>query len=109
MSETTQKDREKDTAGKGPVSTRVEVIANRSVEEDIMEELHREGAARAYTKIPVVFGTGNSGPKQGTHVWPEENFMLVVYCGEEEAVLIENCVARVKERFPDEGIKVFSS
>lgn len=105
MSDADPKDQPKET----PVAKRVEVIANRSVEEDIMEELRREGAARAYTKVPVVFGDGNSGPKQGTHVWPEENFLLIVYCGEEEAVLIENCVARVKKRFPGEGIKVFSS
>lgn len=86
---------------------RVEIIANRSVEEDLMGELASAGVAKAYTRIPVVLGSGSSDPKMGDAIWPEENFILLVYCDELEARLIEEGVGRIKVRFPQEGIKIF--
>ncbi|MDR0624116.1 MAG: hypothetical protein LBG10_06765 [Treponema sp.] len=86
---------------------RVEIIANHSVEENILEALANEGAGKYYTRYPNVLGTGSSGPRMGDAVWPEENFVLVIWCEEEEARAISRAVAAVKERFPDEGIKVF--
>ncbi len=85
---------------------RIEIIANHSVEEDIMEALKGSGI-KAYTKIPVVHGTGNSSPKMGTSVWPEENMMLVIYTEEEKAARLKSLVASVKDKFPEEGIKYF--
>ena len=87
---------------------RVEVIANRSVEEDLMESFAAAGVARHYTKFPVVHGVGTSGPRMGDSVWPEENFVLVCYCEEAEAIRIAELAAAVKVRFPEEGIKVFA-
>lgn len=86
---------------------RVELIANRSVEEDLMESFAAAGVAKHYTKYPVVHGVGTSGPRMGDSVWPEENFALVCYCGDAEAIRIAELAAAVKLRFPDEGIKVF--
>jgi hypothetical protein len=87
---------------------RVEIIANRSVEEDLMEAFASAGIAQAYTKIPVVHGVGRSDPKMGDAVWPEENFVLLVYCDEAEASRIEEVVGETKLKFPHEGIKVFT-
>ncbi|MFH2113405.1 MAG: PG0541 family transporter-associated protein [Spirochaetota bacterium] len=87
---------------------RVEIIANRSVEEDLMEAFFSVGIVKEYTKIPVVHGSGHSGPKMGDAVWPEENFVLLVYCDEAEAVRIEETVAEIKTKFENEGIKVFT-
>jgi hypothetical protein len=86
---------------------RVEVVANHSVEENILEALKDEGVGKFYTKYPNVFGVGSTGPRMGDAIWPEENFALVVWCDEEEARGIARAVARVKEQFPDEGIKLF--
>ncbi|MFH2114174.1 MAG: PG0541 family transporter-associated protein [Spirochaetota bacterium] len=86
---------------------RVEIIANHSVEEDLMEAFAAAGIGKAYTKIPVVHGAGHSGPKMGNAVWPEENFVLLVYCDEAEATQIEATVAEIKTKFKNEGIKVF--
>jgi hypothetical protein len=86
---------------------RIEIIANHSVEENIHEALATEQVAKYYTRYPSVMGVGRSGPKMGDAIWPEENFVLVVWCEEAEARGIERAVATVKERFPGEGIKLF--
>jgi hypothetical protein len=86
---------------------RVEIVANRSVEADLMDALANKKVAGHYTKIPEVHGVGSSGPRMGDHIWPEENFMLVVYCEEAEARKIREAVDEVKEFFADEGIKIF--
>ncbi|MDR2079546.1 MAG: hypothetical protein LBP74_07495 [Treponema sp.] len=86
---------------------RIEIIANHSVEENILEAFAAENVGKYYTRYPNVMGVGRSGPKMGDAIWPEENFVLVVWCEEEEGRGIERAVAKVKERFPDEGIKLF--
>ncbi len=86
---------------------RIEIIANRSVETDLMEALGRHEAARFHTKIPVAHGVGGCGPRQGDPVWPEENFVLIVYCEDAEAFQIREAVREVKKLFPDEGVKLF--
>jgi hypothetical protein len=86
---------------------RLEIIANQSVEENILEALAKEGAGKYYTKIPNIYGVGTSGPRMGDAIWPEENFSLVIYCEEEEAQAVRRAVDEVKEKFPDEGIKLF--
>ncbi|HCC37976.1 MAG TPA: hypothetical protein DEQ14_10375 [Treponema sp.] len=86
---------------------RIEIIANHSVEENILEALRAEGAGKYYTKYPGILGVGSSGPRMGDAVWPEENFALVIWCEEDEVKAIERAVAKIKEQFPDEGIKIF--
>jgi len=92
----------------GEKAMRLEIIANQSVEEDILEALQRKGMGRFYTKIPSVQGVGNSDPRFGDHIWPEENFLLIIYCTEDEAAQIAQAVAEVKARFNEEGIKLFA-
>ena len=86
---------------------RLEIVANHSVEENILDALKFEGVGKYYTKYPVVYGVGSSGPRMGDPVWPEENFALVIWCDEEEAQGVQRAVEFVKTRFPDEGVKIF--
>ncbi|MDR2797163.1 MAG: hypothetical protein LBB80_02365 [Treponema sp.] len=86
---------------------RIEIVANHSVEDNIMEALKHEGVGKFYTKYPSVFGVGSRGPRMGDAIWPEENFALVIWCEAEEARGIEQAMQAVKKSFPDEGIKVF--
>ncbi len=86
---------------------RIEIFANRSIEEDMFEAFEKAEVARHYTKIPIVLGVGNSGPKMGDHIWPEENFMLIVYCEKEEAEVIQGVIGELKDFFKTEGIKIF--
>ena len=87
---------------------RVEIIANHSVEENILDALKYEGVGKYYTKYPTIHGVGTSGPRMGDAIWPEENFAMVIWCEEDEAQGIERAVGFVKKKFPDEGIKLFS-
>ena len=86
---------------------RLEIFANRSVEENIFEAFKYEDVGKNYTKYPVVHGAGRSGPRMGDPVWPEENFALIIWCEEEEARGIERAIIEVKKQYPDEGIKLF--
>ncbi|MDR0655490.1 MAG: hypothetical protein LBG22_04180 [Treponema sp.] len=87
---------------------RIEIIANHSVEENVLEALKDEGVGKYYTLYPNVTGIGSSGPRMGDAVWPEENFALVIWCEVEEAAGIRRAVTKVKERFPVEGVRLFS-
>jgi hypothetical protein len=86
---------------------RVEIIANHSVEENILEAFQVEGVAKYYTKFPSIFGVGSAGPRMGDAIWPEENFAIVVWCEKDEVEGIERAIAAVKQQFPDEGVKLF--
>jgi hypothetical protein len=86
---------------------RLEIIANQSVEENILEAFRREQVGKFYTKIPNIFGVGSAGPRMGDAVWPEGNFSLVIWCEREEAQGIKRAIDSVKEKFPKEGIKLF--
>jgi hypothetical protein len=86
---------------------RVEIIANNSVEENVLEALAAEQAGKFYTKIPGALGVGSSGSRMGDAIWPEENFVLIIWCEEEEAGRIKRAIDSVKEKFPGEGIKIF--
>lgn len=87
---------------------RVEIIANRSVQDEITEALEARIDGFYYTVIPVVHGRGDRGRRLGTSTWPEENFMLIAYVEEATANIVARVVGEVKTRFPTEGIRVFN-
>jgi hypothetical protein len=86
---------------------RMELIANHSVEDELMGALERAITNFYYTLIPNVHGRGKSAYRLGTATWPEENFMVISYLEDPGALLAEAAVAAVKLRFPGEGIKLF--
>ena len=88
---------------------RIEIIGNRSIEADLFDIFKKKNIVNSYTKIPIVYGVGTSGPRQGDHTWPEENFLLIIYCSDKEAKEIENSVKETKSYFKDEGLKLFES
>ncbi|MDR2865764.1 MAG: hypothetical protein LBV68_09170 [Spirochaetaceae bacterium] len=88
---------------------RVEIIANRSIEDNIHDALRAADAAKFYTMIPVVHGVGIQGPRMGDSVWPEENFMMIVWCEEDEARRIVKALDSVKAQYPNEGITIFGA
>jgi hypothetical protein len=86
---------------------RMELMANRSVEEEIISALEAEIKNFYYTLLPVVHGRGKAQYRQGTATWPEENFLLISYLNDRDAETAQSVVTEIKSRFPKEGIKLF--
>jgi nitrogen regulatory protein PII len=88
---------------------RVEIIANRSILEDLFDYFEKHGLDHHYTILPLVHGRGSSGPKKGDAIWPEENFLMIIYCEDGEVEKIAAAIREMKTYFPDEGAKMFAS
>jgi len=86
---------------------RMELIANKSVEKEIIEALEKNIEDFYYTLIPQLHGRGKAKYKMGTATWPELNFMLVSFLDDDDAHEAEKIIRDVKEHFPREGIKLF--
>ena len=50
---------------------RLEIIANKSVEEDITDALEQYIPEILYSIVPLVYGRGGNDRKLGTSTWPE--------------------------------------
>ena len=90
------------------MNLRVEIIGNRSIQEDLFEALEKNKIESRYTMITETLGDGRSGPRRGDATWPEENFILIMYCEKTVAREIRRIVDGVKEHFPGEGLKMFA-
>ncbi len=86
---------------------RAEIIANQSVQDDIIELIEEHIPSVLYTLIPLAHGRGKSGSKLGTSSWPETNFVLFAYIEKDDAPKLKAVIEAVKKRFPREGIKLF--
>ncbi|ULQ60870.1 hypothetical protein K7I13_06285 [Brucepastera parasyntrophica] len=86
---------------------RLEIIANKSVQDEILTGLENTVADFYYTLIPVVHGRGKNDYKTGSAVWPEENFLAISYLDDKNAESAVRVIQEIKNRFPEEGIKFF--
>ncbi|WP_210359721.1 PG0541 family transporter-associated protein [Borreliella garinii] len=91
---------------------RIEIISNVSLELDIlecMEKIEQElGEPIYYSKIENVYGKGKKGEKHGNGVWPEENFILIIYTSNKSIVnRLKDIVDDLNRSYPTEGINFF--
>ena len=86
---------------------RVEIMAAQAIREDILDAFELYGVPPAYTIIPVAHGRGSTLPKLGDAVWPQENFILIIYCDDATVRLIEQAIDLVKQKYDHEGIGFF--
>lgn len=86
---------------------RTEIYANRSVEENVLSEIEAQIPDIHYSLFEDVQGKGNSGVRKGTAIWPELNVLYVMYHENSKSLTIAEAVKRVKNNFPNEGIKIF--
>ncbi|QMU98946.1 hypothetical protein F0310_00655 [Borrelia sp. A-FGy1] len=91
---------------------RLEIISNLSLEHDLhecMQEIEKyTGELIYYSKIYNVHGKGRKGEKRSNEVWPEENFILIIYT--DNLVVMERLkvvVEMLDKEYPTEGIRVF--
>jgi hypothetical protein len=83
---------------------RLELIANQSVREELVEALELALPDFEYTLLPIAQGKGRRKRKEGTRTWPETNFLLLCYLGEDRASAAADAIRGIARRFPDEGI-----
>ncbi|QQO07453.1 PG0541 family transporter-associated protein [Breznakiella homolactica] len=86
---------------------RLELFANRSVQDEIITGLEESITDFYYTLLPVVHGRGKRDYRLGSATWPEENFMIISYIQDQDEAKAAEAIAQVKQQFPDEGIKLF--
>lgn len=86
---------------------RVEIIGAQAILDDVIEALTHFKVPMHYTIIPAAHGKGNTIPKLGDDVWPEENFILIMYCEDEILSRIEQALELVKKKYDHEGIGFF--
>jgi hypothetical protein len=86
---------------------RMELIANRSVETEIIAVLEDNIKDFYYTLLPQINGRGKTKYRLGTATWPELNFLLISYLDDVSALKAKTAIHSVKEKFPKEGIKLF--
>ena len=86
---------------------RCEIIANQSVEDDIIELLESTIQDFEYTVDENLYGRGRKSRKLGNNVWPEMNFVLTAYVNSAEVQFVRGYVEQIKQKFPNEGINLF--
>jgi hypothetical protein len=86
---------------------RVEIMAAQAIQQDILDAFALFGVPPHYTVVPAVHGRGNTTAKLGDAVWPEENFMMIIYCDEDVVQRIERSLELVKKKYDHEGIGCF--
>ena len=87
--------------------TRAEIIANQSVQDEIVSLMEEHIPGVLYTVIPGVTGRGKASYKMGSSPWPEMNFILVSYIEDSQVSALKAVIAAVKKKFSGEGIKLF--
>mgnify|MGYP007069840472 FL=1 len=87
--------------------TRCEIIANQSVQDEIVSLMEEHIPGVLYTIIPTVTGRGKNSYKMGNGTWPETNFVLISYVDDGQVAMMKAIIKAVKERFAGEGIKLF--
>lgn len=88
---------------------RMDIIANQSIEENVIEELAAVGHGDEFTYMHPVYGRGKNGRREGSPVWPETNVMFVVYLEEDTARALAKRIHELASRYPNEGIRCWLS
>lgn len=87
---------------------RIEIISNKSVQEDIEKAMEGNIENFYYTTIPLVLGRGKENRKLGTATWPETNFAMISYMEDKDYETAKKVIAAIKDKFSGEGIKMFA-
>ncbi len=87
---------------------RLEIVANQSVQEEVVTTLEAAVPGLTYTLIPVAHGRGGDDWRWGTAVWPEENFLLFTYQDDGVVDQLKATLVDLKAKFPREGMKWWS-
>lgn len=90
--------------------TRVEIIGNQVLLEDLLEMIESVLPKQYYTVMPVMLAKGSKGKANGDGVWLETNFVCLMFVnsGEHTAVLKKIC-ADIKSVNRENALIMFTS
>ncbi len=86
---------------------RIEIIANQSVQDELVTNIETLIPDLYYTVLPLANGKGKTGYKLGNSTWPETNFVFIAYGDDSIEKKVNQIVRFVKLKFSTEGIKIF--
>ncbi len=91
---------------------RLEIIMDRTVEDIFLDQIESLKAAALpacfpYTLISEAKGEGASGPRMGSHVWPEENSLFILYVEEQQLEDVRRIIEQMRRQHPANGIAGF--
>jgi hypothetical protein len=67
----------------------------------------QKAACFPYTLVSETKGDGISGPRMGSHVWPEENSLFILYITEEMLDTLKGIIRTMRKNHPSNGIAAF--
>jgi len=84
------------------------ICYNEAMDLEVMESLEA-CCLKNYTKICGAYGRGtSSGTHLGNDIWPGQNNILYIACGEEQCANLLAIVKKLRQQLGHEGIKAFS-
>ena len=87
---------------------RLEIIACRTAEKEIINALRNTIQDLYYSLIPQI--PGNDEPDyQQKIVWTKLNFLLICFLDEQDVIIAQTAIKAVKEKIPSVKIKTFFS
>lgn len=90
---------------------KIEIILTQAIEADFIAKYEivckREKVACKYTKIDNVMGQGNTCPKLGDAIWPQQNVIFVIYCEEDFVEKVAEIMKELHKEYPGEGAASF--
>lgn len=87
---------------------RIEVIMDQTIEDILLEKLAALLPGQSYTLLGRAHGLGESGPRRGTAVWPEENSLFLFYMEEENLTILKEILGEIRRAHPQNGLAAFS-
>ena len=85
---------------------RMELIANRSAEIEIVNTLRNNINDLYYSLLPQIPG-GEQPNYQKKIVWTNLNFLLICFLEDHDAVKAQAAICLLKEKLPGVGIKIY--
>ena len=86
---------------------RMELVADRSIEKEVITALRDNINEFYYSLLPQIPGNEKPNYKSKTDIWPNLHFLLISFLEDDEAYKAKIIISDFKQQFPDGGIKLF--
>lgn len=88
--------------------TRIEVILDATIAEEFSRRVDQLPGGLHYSMLESVKGRGTKGPRRGDSVWPEENYLYILYVDDDDEELTYQAIRQLRDDFPRSAVAAFS-